>query len=128
MVTGGGSTFVEDLRAHVKLCRRLGQQIFLLGPKGVPFHAAVRPVRLYELELLRLALDDLAALEQEQRLPFLVHDPAGRYSVAAVEQPRRGYIVILAPGAEALACAVRVEPLRPSRWGAAAIAELWIRS
>ena len=94
------------------LKRHTAEQLFLFGPSGEPFWCARKPIRRDELFLLEQALGLIQAVEATKPKPFIDHDSAGRFSVAALGDDSDLYVVCVNPTPDRQVAEARVVELR----------------
>ena len=94
------------------LKRHAAEQLFLFGPSGDPFWCARKPIRGNELFYLEQALGLIQAVEATKPKPFIDHDSAGRFSVAALGDDSDLYVVCVNPTPDRQAAEARVVELR----------------
>ncbi|HCF57015.1 MAG TPA: hypothetical protein DFS52_03335 [Myxococcales bacterium] len=94
------------------LKRQAAEQLFLFGPSGEPFWCARKPIHRDEMFVLEQALALIQAVETTKPKPFIDHDSAGRYSVAALGGDSDLYVVCVNPLPDRQAAEARVVHLR----------------
>ena len=94
------------------VARHGATQAFLFGPSGQPFWAANTPVANGELPVLSAALDLLESLEAAHSRPFMAHDPAGRFIVAALDSQEEFFLVVISVDPDRHAAEARVAAMR----------------
>jgi hypothetical protein len=94
------------------LKRHAATQLFLFGPSGEPFWCARKPVKNDDLFLLEKALGLIEAVEATKPKPFIDHDSAGRFSVAALGDDSDLYVVCINPMPDRQVAETRVVELR----------------
>jgi hypothetical protein len=88
---------MKQIKAHLRRERvRLGAtNVFLFGPKGVPFWAARLPVSPAELEILKRSLDAIEAQLGLQARPFFGHVPERQFSYGALVEDELSFVLVL---------------------------------
>ncbi len=103
--------FVSRVLHHL-LSRHTAEQVYLFGPAGEPFWCARTPLTPADLRLLEDALGLIGSLENARPKPFIGHDAAGRFSVAALATDSDLYVVCVNHGPDRLAAEARVALMR----------------
>jgi hypothetical protein len=94
------------------LARHGGQQVFLFGPAGEPFWCARHPFPHSDLGILSEAVDLIERKAANSPKPFLGHDSAGRFTVAALGGDSDLYLVAVNEGPDRIAAEARVAKIR----------------
>ncbi len=97
---------------HTLLARHRAVQVFLFGPSGSPFWCARSPLTSEDMHILEIALDLIERLEADKPKPFIGHDAAGRFSVAALGRDSDLFVVCVNHGLDRAAAEARVALVR----------------
>ncbi|MGC4113666.1 MAG: response regulator [Myxococcales bacterium] len=97
---------------HTLLGRHGALQVFLFGPSGSPFWCARSPLISEDMGILQRALDLIEKLEADKPKPFIGHDAAGRFSVAALGGDSDLFVVCVNHGLDRAAAKARVALVR----------------